>query len=540
MEENIKNPSPVSKKSLRSFQRFFSGTLLSRLSGFGRDLMMAMSFADHPSVAAFMIAFRFSNMFRRLFGEGAFQSAFIPYFEELKVKEESKALIFFQQLFVLMAVVLICLTIFIELLLFAWSHFFSISPSNYEIVNLTRLLLPGVIFICLYGLNLSFLYCYGCFFIPNFSPVLCNVIWIGICWKLKNTNPSSAMLVLAKGVVVGFFLQWLFTFPLVLRYLSRNWKEWLIWKIPPEVKKLIYSFTFGALSVGALQINHVCDSIFARVADLRGPTYLWYSMRIIQLVLAVLAMACITPRIPKLSNAIKRDDLPLAYRLFERSYREILSLMLCSTTILIIVGPSFLSLIYGRGHFSIDALWKTTLCLWGYMIGIIPTAALFLLTAVFYARNYFYHPLLIALVSLITNLGLNSLFIFFFHWGSVSTALSTSCSSWINYFLLLFLLKKQGWPILFTFSRWIPLIAGNAIAGIFSICLAFVLGYDGIFFQGIAAHSSFARDLFTVTSQTVFFIVALFSLGWMIKNQDLLAPFYLVFSKSKEIENIEI
>lgn len=77
------------------FRRFFSGVLLSRISGFGRDLSMALAFGDHPSVAAFLIAYRFSNLMRRLFAEGPFQSTFIPYFEGLRTQDENRALFFF-------------------------------------------------------------------------------------------------------------------------------------------------------------------------------------------------------------------------------------------------------------------------------------------------------------------------------------------------------------------------------------------------------------------------------------------------------------
>jgi len=84
------------QKSLTSyFRRFFSGILLSRISGFGRDLSLALAFGDHPSIASFLIAFRFSNLMRRLFAEGPFQSTFIPYFEGLRMKDQNRAVFFF-------------------------------------------------------------------------------------------------------------------------------------------------------------------------------------------------------------------------------------------------------------------------------------------------------------------------------------------------------------------------------------------------------------------------------------------------------------
>ena len=93
-------------------KRFFSGTLLSRISGLGRDLSMAFAFGDHPSVAAFMVAFRLSNLFRRLLGEGPLQSAFIPHFEGLRSQDSSQATFFFRKLITLITILILGITFF--------------------------------------------------------------------------------------------------------------------------------------------------------------------------------------------------------------------------------------------------------------------------------------------------------------------------------------------------------------------------------------------------------------------------------------------
>ncbi|MBS0627252.1 MAG: murein biosynthesis integral membrane protein MurJ, partial [Verrucomicrobia bacterium] len=98
----------------RYARHFFSGTLLSRISGMVRDISMAALFGDHPSVAAFMVAFRFSHFLRRLLGEGTLQSIFIPHYEELKLQEEKKANAFFFRLSILLTATLIVLILFVE------------------------------------------------------------------------------------------------------------------------------------------------------------------------------------------------------------------------------------------------------------------------------------------------------------------------------------------------------------------------------------------------------------------------------------------
>lgn len=136
-------------------KRFFSGTLLSRISGMGRDLSMAFAFGDHPSVAAFFVAFRFSNLLRRLLGEGPFQSAFIPHFEGLRIQDPARAALFFRRLVVFIGLVLLVMVCLAEggiALLLSSS---SLTDATREVIALTGWLFPGVIFICLYGLNLS-------------------------------------------------------------------------------------------------------------------------------------------------------------------------------------------------------------------------------------------------------------------------------------------------------------------------------------------------------------------------------------------------
>ena len=106
----VQNYSQISKYT----RRFFSGTLVSRISGMVRDIGMAIAFGDHPCVAAFMVAFRFSHFLRRLLGEGTLQSIFIPQYQELYVKDEAKAKAFFFHLSSLLCIFLLVLVVLVE------------------------------------------------------------------------------------------------------------------------------------------------------------------------------------------------------------------------------------------------------------------------------------------------------------------------------------------------------------------------------------------------------------------------------------------
>lgn len=426
-------------------RRFFSGTLLSRISGMVRDLTMAFAFGDHPSVAAFMVAFRLSNLFRRLLGEGPFQSAFIPHFEGLRVQDPAKANFFFRKLSLLIVMLLAVMTILVEGGIAGLLSWGGLSEGNQEIVALTGWLFPAILFICLYGVNISLLNCYDSFFIPSIAPIVCNSVWISAAFFLRNKDPSMAMPTLAKWIVVGFIGQWLLTLPLTLKYAAAEWKEWFRFHIPKEVKDLAKAFSLGAIGVGAMQINAFVDALFARYADIRGPAYLWYSIRLEQLALAIFGIACVSTIVPRLSRAIKSNDMPQAQELFSLSTKRILAVMIPCTFAIVALGTATVNLIYGRGHFTEFAIGKTTACLWAYGLGLVPTTLVILFSAIFYAQNNFRKPMSISVMTVVVNILLNAIFVFGLKMGAISTALVTSVSAFINCWVLYRMLEKMGW-----------------------------------------------------------------------------------------------
>lgn len=465
----------MSEKSLAVYvRRFFSGTLLSRISGMVRDLTMAFAFGDHPSVAAFMVAFRLSNLFRRLLGEGPFQSAFIPHFEGLRVQDPEKATFFFRKLTLLIVLLLLGITIFVEGGIGAILSWGTVSEGNREVISLTGWLFPGILFICLYGLNISLLNCYDSFFIPSVAPIVCNGIWIAAAFFLRNKDPSIAMPTLAKWIVIGFVGQWLLTLPLTLKHAAANWREWFKFHIPQEVKDLAKAFTLGAIGVGAMQINAFVDVLFARYADIRGPAYLWYSIRLEQLALAIFGIACISTVVPRLSRAIKSGDMAQAQSLFGLSYKRIMAVMIPCTFAILALGASSVNLIYGRGHFTELAISKTTLCLWAYGLGLIPTTVVILFSAIFYAQNNFRTPMLISVLTVAINILLNGIFVFGFKMGAISTALATSISAWINCWILHQMTGRRGWKTELSLARIFNLC--------FASCFAFLCALTADYF----------------------------------------------------------
>lgn len=518
-----------------SMRQFFSGTLLSRISGLGRDLSMAFAFGDHPSIAAFMIAFRFSNLFRRLLGEGPFQSVFIPHYEGLKIEDPSKAALFFRQLSFLLVIVLLVIIGISEIAIGTIPHLVSLSASNREILTLTGWMLPGLLFICLYGLNLSLLNCHNAFFTPSFAPFICNTIWILAALFLPRSSDFSLTMVhLAQCIILGFAAQWLVTLPLTVKYISTSLKQWVFrFSLSPEIKKLFQSFTYGIIGISAVQFNTLIDSLFARAADLRGPAYLWYAIRLEQLILAIFGIACVSTIVPSLSRAIKSQDWVQAQEYFSLSLRRILSVMIPSTFAIFVLGGAAVNLLYGRGHFSIHAIVETILCLWSYALGLVPTTLIMLFSALFYAQNNFKTPMFVSLASVCLNSALNGLFVFGMGLGAVSTALATSLSAWVNGGILLALIRRGNWKIDYSFSRLFRICLISFLALLYALIVDFYFFKYPMLNLFRTGNLLFARYLL---QQFLQFAVAFLSFGgslWLcaglLRSRDLLEIFSLIF-----------
>lgn len=520
-------------------KRFFSGTLLSRLSGMLRDLTMAFAFGDQPAVAAFMVAFRLSNLFRRLIGEGPFQSAFIPHFEGIRTLDSQKAIVFFQKLTSFIIFLLLLVIAISEIGLWGAKSFLNLSDGCSEIITLISWMLPGLLFICLYGLNISLLHCHDTFFIPSFAPFICNAIWILGALGLRNQEGASAMITLSKLIVIGFFGQWLITLPLTLKYTSFHLKEWLTLKIPTEVKSLAKAFSLGAIGVGAIQINAFVDALFARYADLKGPIYLWYSIRLEQLALAIFGIACVSTIVPRLSRAIKNCDQISAQSYFSFSFKRILIVMIPCTLAIFASGGAAVNLLYGRGEFSSYAVSKTTLCLWSYTIGLIPSTMFILFSALFYARGDFKTPLIASLGSILLHLALNTLFVFGFNLGACSTAIATSLSAWCNFWMLKYLATKNGWSRNYPLSNILQISLASTCALLAAVLAAYIFSQP-LPLSFLASHTPILPrhlldQLLSFITPFVFFALGLWAYAIFFKNQDLLELFQEFSFKKKEI-----
>lgn len=424
---------------IHSAKRFLSGTMLSRISGLLRDVAMAYAFGTQTAVAAFLVAFRLAHLLRRLFGEGALQSAFTPHFETLRLENPQRAASFFRDLNATLSVGLFFLIAAVMMILGLILYGVDLEAGNREIIFYTLLLMPSLLFICLFGLNASLLQCGKSYFIPGVAPAAFNIIWILGVWFLYQTSSEQAMPLLAGWVILACLAQWLMTIPGTWKMIRQAEQKATLFKfklLSEDVVNLGKPLFLGILGVAATQINNACDALFARYAEPEGPAFLWYALRIQQLPLALFGVAISGALLPPLTRALKSGDLVKYRQFLSFAIERSIAFMLPITLLLLICGENCIGLIYGHGDFLEQSITGTTRCLWGYSLGLVPMTLVIVLAPAFFAKGQMRIPAVASLMAMGLNLVLNTWMIAGFGFGAASVAIATSISAWMNLFFL--------------------------------------------------------------------------------------------------------
>ncbi len=424
----------------RSASKFFSGTLLSRSTGLLRDATMAAVFGVSPEVAAFLLAFRLSHLARRIFGEGALQTAFVPQFEEIRQKDPEKGAEFFCNLALSLAAMLAILIIAAMGALWFAAPSLALSEGNRQVIRLTVMMLPSLLFICLYGLNLSLLQCEKHYFVSSAAPVLFNLVWIATAISTRNVAAMALM------INAACLAQWAATIPQTVQSLKPYLSKLSIRLNPKTITSFYAPFTLSLIGVAATQINSAVDPLFARFADPEGPALLWYAIRLQQLPLALIGIALSSAALPPLSRSLEQGNYAAYRRILFDTMKKNALLMVPATLALFFLGRQLIELVYGNGDFGQAATEKTVLCLWGYAAGLLPMTLILIAAPAFYAQKNYRIPMQGSVLSMLSNLALNSIFVLVLGWGPASVALSTSLSAFFNFGYLMYRLTKS--PVL--------------------------------------------------------------------------------------------
>ena len=412
-------------------------TLVSRVLGFARDILIANVLGAGLVADAFFVAFKLPNFFRRLFAEGAFSAAFVPMFSGLNRTEGTDSARQFaeQALAVLLAVLLVFVVVMqaaMPWLMFGLAPGFADTPAKFDLaVALTRLTFPYLLFVSLISLMGGMLNAVGRFAAVAAAPILLNVCMIGGILALapytRTVGHALAWSVAAAGAAQFVWL----TVALGRAGLSLRLPRP---RLTPRVRELGRLMLPGVLGAGVVQINLLADVVIASFLPEGSISYLYYADRVNQLPLGVVGVAVGTALLPHLSRLVAGGETTAANASHNRAVELALLLALPAAAALIVLALPLTSVLFERGAFGAAASSATAFALMAYAAGIPAYVLIKVLTPGFFARKDTASPVRVAVVCMAVNLALN--LILMWPLKHVGLALATAIAAWLNIYLL--------------------------------------------------------------------------------------------------------
>jgi len=418
-------------------------TLISRILGYVRDILIAIFLGTSFFADAFFVAFRLPNTFRRLFAEGTFNAAFIPsYASELAVNKERAdhfAKNIFNLLFLILLILVLISEIFMPQLIFLIAPGFYKDPEKLKLaVDLSRITFPFLFFICIASFFGAILNSYNKFAAAAAAPIILNVILIGSLFFSQWLNISD-VLTLSYAVSVAGFLQLL----ILLFFVRKNFKPILSIKIKldKQIKFFFRKLLPSIFSSGVTQINILVGTIIASF-QAGAVSYLYYADRVYQINLAVAGIAVGTVMLPELSRHVKNNNSDDINNLQNRALELCLFLSIPAATALVLASEEIITSLFGYGSFNSDSVTNTAIALTFFAFGVPAFSILKIFSNYFFARNDTKTPFYLSVISVILNILISVSF--FNKLGFVIIPIATSISSWINVFLHYYFIKKRN------------------------------------------------------------------------------------------------
>jgi putative peptidoglycan lipid II flippase len=430
------------------------GTMLSRVLGLARDVVLANLLGAAPNADAFFVAFKIPNFLRRLFAEGAFAQAFVPVLTETREQgshDAVKALVnrvagvLGGSLFVLTALAMV-MAPWVALI---FAPGFSRDVAKLALTaDLIVWTFPYLLFISLTGFCGAILNTYGRFAVPAYTPVLLNLSLIAAAVFWAPTMPEPA-LGLAMGVMLAGVLQLLFQLP-SLHALKLTPKP--VWDTQDAgVRNILMLMVPALFGVSVSQINLLFDTVLASLLPNGSVAWLYYSDRLTELPLGVFAIAIATVILPALSALNTRAAADEFSQTLTWAVRNVLLIAVPATVALWLLAEPILTALFQYGAFTTNDVTMAAASLRAYTLGLGAFMLIKVLAPGYYARQDMKTPVKIGIVAMVSNMVLNVLFVFplmwYFDMGHVGLALATSASAWINAALLYRGLRRGGIPL---------------------------------------------------------------------------------------------
>jgi putative peptidoglycan lipid II flippase len=488
-------------------------TLVSRVLGFARDMIGSRVLGASHANDAFNVAFTLPNIFRRLFGEGAFASGFVPLFSRrLSSGGHEDAQRFSNEILSVFMPTLLVVTILFEIAMpaFLWLVVsgYAATPGKFDLaVELTRWTFPYLIFISLVALLSGILNSLTRFAIAAFAPALLNIaLIIALLLSPGGNSPEEqvatvrllAFAVLVGGVVQFALCWWAVRKAGIKLYFGRP-------RLTPAVKELIILILPATLAAGVYQISQLFYTFFASGLGEGALTNLGYADRLNQLPLSIIGTALGTAILPSISRAIEKKNEAGAANIQARAFDLAMLLTLPATVALSVSAVPIIAALFQGGNYTIENAIITGNILSILVLGLPAYVLVKVLTPGFYARKDVKTPVRIAMAILAGSVAAN--FVLIPIMGIYALATVTSAAAWLNFLFLFVILAMRGQ---FRMPPWLVSRVARQLlaAAVMGAALYVMLPYLGDAFTGSAGRRIIGLGLIVGTGAILYFGIA--------------------------------
>ncbi len=431
--------------STASIFSFF--TIISRILGYLRDILIAIFLGASVFADAFFVAFRLPNTFRRLFAEGTFNAAFIPSYTGAKLENKKKGKIFADNVLNLLLLLLIFIVTLAEI--FTPFFVYLIAPGfigdNIKFnlaVELTRITFPFLLFVSLSSFFSGILNSNNKFAAASAAPIILNIVLIIMILISYNYDLNFAKQ-LSYGVTLAGIIQLVFLIFISWKFYKPSLR--FEFKLSKKIKFFFKKLLPSVLSSGVTQINILIGTIIASFQS-GAVSYLYYADRVYQINLAIAGIAVGTVSLPVLSKAFKKRNLSKVSDIQNKSIELSLLLSIPASFGLIIASTEIVNGLFGYGSFTKNDIQMTSKALIFFGYGIIAFALIKIFANFFFARDNTKTPFYVSSFIVILNVIISVSY--FRSIGFIIVPIATSISTWAGVFIYLYLLYKNNILIL--------------------------------------------------------------------------------------------
>jgi len=433
---------------LRNFATVGTGTAVSRVLGFIRDMFIAAALGAGPVAEAYFVAQRLPNLFRRIFAEGGFASAFVPLFAKTHESDGAdEARRFAEESLAALAAALIAATVLAELVMvwltFALAPGFIEDPAKFDLtVLLSRITFPYLALVSIVTLFSGALNGLGYFAAAAFSSAFLNLVLIAALiyiYLIGEIATVEAGIILSVATIVGGLVQLLVLYIACRRAGLKLKLRWP--RLTPGVVRLAGLAGPSVIAGGIVQINVVVGTIIASLQP-GAVSWLYYADRLYQLPLGIVGIAIAIVLLPDLARALRAGRDADASHAQNRSIEFAAALTLPATVALFVIPGPIITVLFERGAFTALDTAATAPALAAYALGLPAFVAIKVLQPGYFAREDTRAPMWYGGISMVVNVV--AAFGLFFLFGHVGIAAATSIAAWVNTGLLFRTLWKRG------------------------------------------------------------------------------------------------